>query len=240
MESTYADAKARRQAHRLAQRERIWDLIARARDGDREAFGGLYEEYYPQVFFFLLKHTKRPDTAEELAQETFAKALQKLQKTDEQICQCSRFGGWLYQIALNLFLDQARHEQLIHWRPLEYTFGTAAGAPSTKRGSLREIERCFDRLTSGYGNPEEELLKTETHEETREAVRAVLDRLRQRNERYATAVVLRHVQGYSLAQIAHVLHTTRLAVKSLLCRALVILRELWAQEQQQRLAACAA
>ena len=105
---------------------------------------------------------------------------------------------------------------------------------------MREFERCFDRLTSGYGNPEEELLKTETHEETREAVRAVLDRLRQRNERYATAVVLRHVQGYSLAQIAHVLHTTRLAVKSLLCRALVILRELWAQEQQQRLAACAA
>ena len=234
MESTYADAKARRQAHRLAQRERIRDLIARARDGDREAFGGLYEEYYPQVFFFLLKHTKRPDTAEELAQETFAKALQKLPKTDEQICQSSRFGGWLYQIARNLFLDQARHEQLLHWSNLEWMFGPAVGAPGL--GSPREIERCFDRLRSGDGNPEAEWLRTETCE----AVRVMLGRLRQRNGRYGTVVVLCYVQGYSLAQIAHVLHTTRPAVKSLLCRARQVLRELWAQEQQRRVAAYAA
>ena len=43
-------------------------------------FEKVYRDYYPSVYRYLLSITKNADTAEEIAQETFFKALKNIEK----------------------------------------------------------------------------------------------------------------------------------------------------------------
>ncbi|HEY2420352.1 MAG TPA: RNA polymerase sigma factor SigY [Neobacillus sp.] len=79
-------------------------LIKNAKDGDHLAFAMLFQEHYPFLVKYLMKITMNPDTAEELAQETMAKCVQKISLYNGQ----SKFSTWLVSIATNLYIDQCR------------------------------------------------------------------------------------------------------------------------------------
>jgi RNA polymerase sigma-70 factor, ECF subfamily len=53
-------------------------LIKNAKDGDHLAFSMLFKEHYPYLVKYLMKITMNSDTAEELAQETMEKCVQKI------------------------------------------------------------------------------------------------------------------------------------------------------------------
>lgn len=83
------------------------DIIKSAKQGDHLAFAILFKENYPFLVKYLLKITMNPDIAEELAQETMAKCIQKLQLYNGQ----SKFSTWLISIATNTYIDQCRKKK---------------------------------------------------------------------------------------------------------------------------------
>ncbi|QCJ41649.1 RNA polymerase sigma factor SigY [Bacillus sp. S3] len=82
-------------------------LIKNAKKGDHLAFAMLFKENYPFLVKYLMKITMNPDTAEELAQETMAKCIQKIHLYNGQ----SKFSTWLVSIATNTYIDQCRKKK---------------------------------------------------------------------------------------------------------------------------------
>ena len=72
--------------------------------------GEIYEEYFKTVYKYLFCLTHNEDISEELTQETFYKAVSKI-NTYRGDCKIS---VWLCQIAKNLWFDQCRkHKKII-------------------------------------------------------------------------------------------------------------------------------
>ncbi len=80
-------------------------LIVRAKKGEKECFGQLYDHYTPQIYrFILLKVTNRHE-AEDLTHDVFLSAWQNLRGYKSQ---GFPFSSWLYQIARNKVIDHYR------------------------------------------------------------------------------------------------------------------------------------
>jgi len=79
------------------------ELVARARGGDRSAFGTLYELHAPWVHAVLLGLVS-PGEAQDLVQDVFGAALARL----EQLQDGARFGPWIAAIARNRGRDALR------------------------------------------------------------------------------------------------------------------------------------
>jgi RNA polymerase sigma-70 factor (ECF subfamily) len=78
-------------------------LVCAARDGDRAAFGRLYERYARMVHGVLLAKVPLGDV-DDLVQDVFLRALRRLSTLRES----GSFGGWLAAIARNLANDYHR------------------------------------------------------------------------------------------------------------------------------------
>jgi RNA polymerase sigma-70 factor (ECF subfamily) len=79
-------------------------LIRGAQEGDRRAFAALIERYWDRLYRWLYHLTHDRHTAEDLAQETFLKALSHL----DSFRAGTNFGAWLFRIAHNAWVNQAR------------------------------------------------------------------------------------------------------------------------------------
>jgi RNA polymerase sigma-70 factor, ECF subfamily len=73
------------------------DLIAKARQGDVEAYNLLVSRWEKRVFNYLLRLVSNREDALDVSQETFLKAYQNLRKLDDP----ARFSAWLFRIAHN-------------------------------------------------------------------------------------------------------------------------------------------
>jgi RNA polymerase sigma-70 factor (ECF subfamily) len=78
-------------------------LVAAARQGDRNAFGQLYQRFAPMVHGILLAHVPRQE-AEDLLHDVFVSALRRLDTLRDD----NAFGGWLAVIARNRARDHYR------------------------------------------------------------------------------------------------------------------------------------
>jgi RNA polymerase sigma-70 factor, ECF subfamily len=81
-------------------------LVIAARDGDRAAFGMLYQRYGRMVHGVLLTRVARGQV-EDLVQDVFLSALKRLDSLREP----ARFGGWLAMIARNRATDFHRRSR---------------------------------------------------------------------------------------------------------------------------------
>ena len=81
-------------------------LVTAARDGDREAFGQLYQRYARMVHGVLLARLPRGQV-EDLVQDVFLLALKRLDSLRDP----ARFGGWLAMIARNRATDFHRRSR---------------------------------------------------------------------------------------------------------------------------------
>jgi RNA polymerase sigma-70 factor (ECF subfamily) len=80
------------------------ELINMAQSGDQLAFAKLFQENYSFLHRYLIKVTMNLDVAEELAQETMAKAIEKIKLYHGK----AKFSSWLISIGTNLYIDQQR------------------------------------------------------------------------------------------------------------------------------------
>jgi RNA polymerase sigma-70 factor (ECF subfamily) len=87
----------------LTEKEEV--LVARASEGDAEAFGKLYMRHMDAIFRYVFFKLGDPVQAEDLTEEVFVRAWEALPKY--QIGK-SPFTSWLYRIAHNLTVDHLR------------------------------------------------------------------------------------------------------------------------------------
>jgi RNA polymerase sigma-70 factor (ECF subfamily) len=78
--------------------------IEKVLKGDTASFSYLVDKYKNIVFNIALRISKNKEDAEELVQDTFLKAFQKLNTFKSK----SKFSTWLYRIAYNLAVSKSR------------------------------------------------------------------------------------------------------------------------------------
>ena len=80
------------------------DLVDRARQGDKTAFGELVRRHQVRIFRLSAHMLRDSAEAEDVAQETFVRAYQALARFDGR----SEPYTWFYRIAINLSLNRIR------------------------------------------------------------------------------------------------------------------------------------
>src|SRR5919107_1982780 len=85
--------------------EALERLVAEAQGGDPEAFGRIFDAYAAPIHRFIASRVNRPSDAEDLTQLVFVKALEALPRYESRGIP---FGGWLFRLARNAIIDQAR------------------------------------------------------------------------------------------------------------------------------------
>jgi RNA polymerase sigma-70 factor (ECF subfamily) len=83
-------------------------LMERARQGEADAFGLIYDAYAPKLYAFIYHKVHHRETAQDLLSDTFMRALQAVPRYD-----ADRGGAaaWLYAIARNLVIDHYRRSR---------------------------------------------------------------------------------------------------------------------------------
>ncbi len=176
-------------------------LLSRLQAGDRAAFAYLVELHSPHVYRVALKLLGDEQEAEEVLQETFLRAFEKIGQFEGR----ARLGTWLYRIATNLALMRLRKRQL-------------PTVPLDEPLSGEDGEEMPRELLDWSQLPEEELLSAEARAEMDAAIAALPETLR-------SVFVLRDIEGLSTQETADVLGLSVPAVKSRLLRARLALRE---------------
>ena len=78
------------------------NLVLRAQNGDRSAFGELFERFERTVFAIAVRRLRHFEEAEELVQDVFVQAITKL----DQLREPERFGGWLRSITHRMAINR--------------------------------------------------------------------------------------------------------------------------------------
>jgi RNA polymerase sigma-70 factor, ECF subfamily len=169
-------------------------LAVEARGGSEEAFRELVERFQAPVFSLLVRIVRRPELAEELAQESFVKAWRALDRFDP----ARKFSSWLFKIAHNTALDALRRRDP---DPLSLDGPPAAGEPVHE---LPADPRAEDPLARTLG---------------REAGRLLEAAIAEMRPAYREILLLRFAEGLSYEEIAEVTSAPLGTVKVHLYRA---------------------
>jgi RNA polymerase sigma-70 factor (ECF subfamily) len=116
----------------------VWQLVERARDGDAEAFGLLYDRYVDTVYRYLYFRVGNRPLAEDLTSETFLRALRRIGTVTWQ---GRDLGAWLVTIARNLTADHFKSSRF----RLEVSTADMRDADRLEDGPEGEV---LDALTS--------------------------------------------------------------------------------------------
>ena len=116
------------------------DCIARAQRGDAAAFSELIARYQERIYRFLLRMTRSPEDARELAQETFLSAYQALPRWRPH----ARLSTWLFYIARNQALDRLRRARHVEFVPLDEVLAEQLPASTlTPEAALQARQRVM-------------------------------------------------------------------------------------------------
>lgn len=121
-------------------------LVERAREGDRIAFEKLYRKHRDRIFGLVWRLCGGdPALAEDLLQEAFVRAWQKLDSFRGD----SRFGTWLHRLSANVALSDRRSRVRRVGRETELE-GTverlATGDKDVYAGQRMDLEQAIGRL----------------------------------------------------------------------------------------------
>jgi RNA polymerase sigma-70 factor, ECF subfamily len=112
-------------------------LVRAAQGGDRAAFGALFEQFAPCVFRIALRRLRDCDEAQELCQDVFVQAMEKLDQLRDPAC----FVGWICAIAQRMAIN--RMTRRVPTMTAEPAVLDAAGAdPATPLSHVLAGERC--------------------------------------------------------------------------------------------------
>jgi RNA polymerase sigma-70 factor, ECF subfamily len=123
-------------------------VVARAKAGDQEAIGQLYEQHAVRVYQYFLKRVDgRAQQAEDLTSEVFVRALEGLEGYQSRGLP---FSAWLFRIARNLLVDHIRSQPRDPLLTLETCLDLPT--PLAERALDQVADRCdlvraFRRLT---------------------------------------------------------------------------------------------
>lgn len=84
------------------------ELIARAKDGDRDAFGELYAEYFTPIWRYIFYRVRSREETEDIVQNVFIKAFQSVSRFEQQKVDPL---AYFYTIARNTLIDYWRKKK---------------------------------------------------------------------------------------------------------------------------------
>ncbi|MBW3627870.1 MAG: sigma-70 family RNA polymerase sigma factor [Gemmatimonadetes bacterium] len=180
------------------------DLIALARTGSEKAYRELLDRYQRPVFSLVYRMVRDRELAEDLAQETFVKVFNHLDRFNPKY----KFSSWIFKIASNLAIDRLRKREP----------DTVSLDGSRHASTPDEVEATRITVESKDENPEEFLEAKELGEEIERAIGLL-------RPEYRTAILLRHVEGRAYEEIAEVMGVPLGTVKTFIHRARAELRE---------------
>ena len=173
-------------------------VVAEARKGSEAAYRELLTRYERPVFSLIFRMVRDRETAEDLAQETFIKVLNNLDRYSPEF----KFSSWLFKIANNLTIDHLRRRRVdtisIEGAP------DAVTAESARATSIA--------VASGTESPLEEL-------ESRELGTAIERAIGKLRPEYRACIMLRHVEDKSYEEIAEIVKLPLGTVKTYIHRA---------------------
>jgi len=126
--------------------------VARAAAGDRRAFERLYRQHVNRVFSLCARMVADRDRAEELTQDVFVRAWEKLHLFRGE----SSFSTWLHRLAVNLVLNARKTESRTRSR-FEENDDDAGGMDARPGvvgmplapGDLLDLEEAIEKLPPG-------------------------------------------------------------------------------------------
>jgi RNA polymerase sigma-70 factor (ECF subfamily) len=176
----------------------VWALVERAQQGEADAFAQIYNRYLDTVFKFIYFRVGNRQLAEDLTSDTFYRALKRI---GSFTWQGRDLGAWLVTIARNLVVDHFKSGRA----RLEVPTGDVLDADSEDRG----LE----------GSPEAAVIEHITNVK-------LLTAVRQLNPEQQECIVLRFLQGFSVAETAQAMGKNEGAIKALQYRAVRALHRL--------------
>ena len=173
-------------------REREQQLVNQARM-NIEAFEELYDYYLPKIYGYILNRVGHRQEAEDLTSQTFAKVLASLARYEDRGIS---FSAWVYRIATNVIIDNARKRK-------EYAM---------------DPEIIMDSVsTKQVYSPEEQICLLESGEELRHCMEQLKDD-------YQSVLSMKFFEQMDNREIAEVLECRPSAVAVKVHRALKALR----------------
>jgi RNA polymerase sigma-70 factor (ECF subfamily) len=166
------------------------ELVRASRHGDKEAFRELVERYQRKVTSVAVGMVHNRDDAIEIAQETFVKAFENLDKFKGE----SSFYTWLYRIVVNRAIDFRRRERRHPTIALEDWAGEGEGYEEI----LRE-----DRPNDPYEETQ-----------SREVGARVAEAINELTPDHKAVILLREVEGLSYEEISRVMQCSKGTVMS--------------------------
>jgi RNA polymerase sigma-70 factor, ECF subfamily len=170
------------------------ELVHLSQNGTVAAFEELVRRHQQRVFALVAGILHRPDDVEDVAQQVFLKAYLGIKKFDQR----AAFSTWLYKIAVNECWDYLRKRKV---RPLVYEADL----------SEEQVSR-LDGIVSNDRPPESPTARTEA----REILDRILETLPEQDQQL---LVLKEVEGFSVQELAEILHLNVNTVKVRLFRA---------------------
>ena len=166
-------------------------LVVRAQAGDAEAFGELYDRYVDLVYRYVHYRVGSRQLAEDLTSETFLRALRRLSSFTWQ---GRDVGAWFVTIARNLIAD--------HYKSSRYRLETSTDdvSASVPPGALAQ-DGVEDAVLGALQNE------------------VLLEAVRRLGPEQQECVVLRFLQGMTVAETALVMGKNEGAIKALQYRA---------------------
>jgi RNA polymerase sigma-70 factor (ECF subfamily) len=171
-------------------------VLARARQGDSEAFRALVEQHSRSVFRLAYRMTRNEQDAEDVVQESFLRAYRQLGRFESR----ANFGTWLYRIVANCSVDLMRSKQARHDQVRGESLDAAAEMPASDTPGPERLARSA---------------------EVERRVREALDTL---SPLERAAFTLRHYEGRSIDEISKTLGLGTSAAKHSVFRAVKKLR----------------
>lgn len=179
--------------------------MMRVKGGDRAAFSTLFERYFPPVVRFITFMLRDRSRAEELAQDVFLSLYRSRHRYEPR----TRFRSFLFRLAMNTTITE--------YRSRKRAWGARGRNQwSWRAGSTTQPVLIEDAV--GQSRSEEAALSE------KEQIIRLYQALGELPERQRAAILLARAEGMSYEQVAEALGVTVSAVKSLVHRATVYIR----------------
>ena len=171
-------------------------LIARAQQGDEQAFASLFDLHKRRVYSLCLRMTGDTAEAEDLSQEAFLQLFRKISTFRGE----SAFSTWLHRLVVNVVLMHLRKKGL-------------------QQVSLDDVDTSQDEpVKREYGDDDKRLLHSIDRLTLSRAIEAL-------PPGYRAVLVLHDVEGYEHNEIAQILNCSVGNSKSQLHKARLKLRD---------------
>jgi RNA polymerase sigma-70 factor (ECF subfamily) len=173
------------------------DAVARAREGDQEAFRVLVERYQGRAHRLALRVLRDEEQARDAVQDAFLKVHSNLGRFENR----SSFYTWLYRLVMNVCLDAKRRDR-------SSRFVDTPELGDLERIATQESMPASEQHWRSHEEaPDDALDRSELRDAVAGAITALPDAARE-------TLILREVEGLSYSEIAEALDIPKGTVMS--------------------------